>query len=230
MATTASGDDEYDILLIENETDARLCAKLIAEEFALSNPLSVFRQATPQQLDDEWLWPLMKDVLNEKLSFIVRHRPTNKIVAAIIACDLFFLCEKHPYNVSDPASDNPLADLFDDMRDRFVNHDFHQKLRPNLVLCIAAGATQSQHSGKGVAAQLRTRVCNYARDVKGFEYAFIQTAHPATRHIYTKKLNGKEMTKLDPATWVWQKSGDGLSCPIQGYKGEPIINILVKLK
>jgi hypothetical protein len=228
MAT--SSNDEYEIAIIENETDARLCTELIAEEFALSNPLSVFDQSTAEHLYDTWLWPLMIDVLDEKLSFLVRHRPTNEIVAAIIASDLFLLCEKYPYDASSPASNNPMVDLFDDMRDRFVHHDLNQKLKLNMVLCISAGATQSKHSGKGVAAQLRARVCDYARNTKGFEYAFIQTVHPATRHIYVNKMNGKEMTILHPATWLWKKKDDGLSRPIKDYKGEPIVNILLKLK
>jgi hypothetical protein len=225
-----TSNDEYEIAIIENETDARLCTKLIAEEFALSNPLSVFNQSTPEQLYDTWLWPLMLDVLDEKLSFLVRHRPTNEIVAAIIASDLFLLCEKHPYDASSPPSNGPMADLFDEMRDRFVHHDLQQKLKLNMVLCISAGVTQSKHSGKGLAAQLRIHVCNYARDTKGFQYAFIQTTNAATRHIYVKKMNGKEMTILDPATWLWKKKGDGLLRPVKDYKGEPIVNILVKLK
>jgi hypothetical protein len=57
MATTNNSNDEYEINLIENETDARLCTKLIAEEFALSNPLSVFTKTTAQHLYDSWLWP-----------------------------------------------------------------------------------------------------------------------------------------------------------------------------
>jgi GNAT superfamily N-acetyltransferase len=225
-----ASNDEYEIALIENETDARLCTKLIAEEFALSNPLSVFAQSTAENLYDTWLWPLMIDVLDEKLSFLVRHRPTNEIVAAIIASDLFLLREKHPYDASSPASNDPMADLFGEMRDQFVHHDLNQKLKPNMVLCISACATQSKHSGKGVAAQLAARVCDYARDITGFQYAFVQTTHPRTRYIYVKKMNGKEMTILDPATWLWKKKDDGLSRPIKDYKGEPIVNILLKLK
>ncbi|CAF1091909.1 unnamed protein product [Rotaria sp. Silwood1] len=224
-----ASDDEYEIALIDNETDARLCAKLIAEEFASHNPLSTFNQVTAEHLFDKWLWPLMIDVLDEKLSFLIRHRPTNEIIAATIANDLFLLCEKHPYDASSPASSDPMVDLFEEMRDRFVHHDFDQKLQPNMVLCISAGATQSKYAGKNLAVQLRTRICDHARDTKGFQYAFIQTTNPATRHIYVKKMNGKEMSILDPGTWLWKKKGDDLSCPLASYKGEPIVNILVKL-
>ncbi|CAF2868304.1 unnamed protein product [Rotaria sp. Silwood2] len=221
--------DEYEIVLIENETDARLCAKLIAEEFALHNSLAIFNQQTVEYLFDKWLWPLMIDVLDQKLSFFVRHHPTNEVVAATIASDLFLLCEKHPYDASSPASNDPMVDLFQEMRNRFVHHDFDQKLQPNMVLCISAGATKSKHSGKSLAAQLRTHICDHARDTKGFQYAFIQTTNPATRHIYVKKMNGKETSILDPATWLWKKKNDGLSRPAKDYRGEPIVNILVKL-
>jgi hypothetical protein len=43
-------------------------------------------------------------------------------------------------------------------------------------------------------------------------------------------MNGKEMTTLNPANWLWRKKGDGLSRPVKDYKGEPIVNILVKLE
>lgn len=222
-----ANNEEYEIGIIENESDAHLCAKLIAQEFALHNPLSVYDQLTAEQLFDEWLWPLILDVFNQKLSFFVRHRSTNQFVAAIIASDLFLYCKKHPYDPSGPASNIPSADLFDEMRDRFVTHDLGQELKPNMVLCISAGATRIEHAGKGVASQLRSRLLDYARDTKGFQYAFIQTTNAATRHIYIKKMNGQEKTILDPATWIWKK-GDGVTCPAKDYKGEPVVNILVK--
>lgn len=225
-----SSNDEYEIALVENETDAGLCAKLIAEEFALSNPFSVFLKTTPGQLYNTWVWPLMTDVLKQKLSFLVRYRPTNEIVAAIIASDLFLSYEKEKNDTSRPTSIGPGADLFHEMRDQFIHHDFNQELKPNMVLLISAGVTKSEHSGKGVAGQLRTHLCNYARDLKGFEYAYIQAAHPATRHIYIKKMNGKEMTIVHPATWLWKNRGDGTSRPHKDYKGGPIVNILVGLK
>ncbi|CAF5126326.1 unnamed protein product, partial [Rotaria sp. Silwood1] len=188
-----ASNDEYEIALIENENDAHLCAKLLAEEFALHNPLSIFHQATAEQSFDQWVWPFMIDVFDEKLSFFIRHRPTNEIIAAIIASDLFLYCEKHPYDASSPASHNPIKDLIEEMLHQFVHRDFDQELKPNMVLFIMAGATRSEYVGKGFGAQLRTDICNYARDTKGFQYAFVQTSNPATRHIYIKKMNGKEM-------------------------------------
>ena len=138
-------------------------------------------------------------------------------------------CEKHPNGATTPISGGHVNDLFDDTRDRFVHYDLGEKLEANQVLFIGAGVTHSQHSGKGIAARLRTHLCNYARDTKRFKYVFVQAAHPATRHIYVKKLNGKEMTIVDPAAWLWKKKGDGLSRPLEQYKGEPVVNILVPL-
>ena len=228
--TTTSSNDEYEMNLIENEADVRSCAKLLAEEFASSNDLTIYNKATAERLYDAWLFPLLQTVLDQKLSVFARHRPTNEIVAAIIGQDLFAYCERNPYDPSAPPAPTPLRDLFNEMIDDFIRHDLDQKLKPNLVLFISAGATLSKHTGKGIAARLRTYLCNYARDTKGYEYAFIQTMHPATRHIYIKKMNGKELAVVDPANWVWKKQGDGLSRPVKDYKGEPIVNILVKLE
>jgi hypothetical protein len=225
-----AGKDEYEIAVIENETDARLCCKLIAQEFASHNPLTIHDRSTPEELFDEWVWPFMIEILNEKLSFFARHRPTNEIVATILASDLFLYCEKHPYDASGPASHNATFDLFDDLLNRFVQHEFGQKLKPNIVLAITIDATHSQHSGKGLTSKLSKCACDYARDTRGFQYAFVQTCHPAARHIYVNKMNGEEKSIHNPATWIWEKKGDGVSCPEKDYKGEPIVNILIKLK
>jgi hypothetical protein len=225
-----STNDEYEMAIIENETDARICAKLIAEEFALHNPVEVFYQRTAETMLDGWIWPLVTEKLDQKLSFLIRHRSTKEIVAVIIASDLFLNCEKHPYDASTPASASPWTDFFTEMRDQFVHHDLQQKLKPNMVLEISVVATQSKHTGKGIATQFSTRVCDYARDTKGFQYAFAQTNNPATRYIFVNKMNGKEMTIVDPASWLWKKKDDGSSRPFNDYKGEPIVNILIQLK
>ena len=212
---------------ITNENDARRSTRLIAEEFALSNPLSVFTQSSADDLFDHWLWPLMMEVLDQHLSFLVRHCPTNEIIAAIIANDLSVYVDRHPYNPSAPASSDPVVDFFDESRDRFIREDFRQVLKSNLILCISAGATRSTHAGHGLAAQLRTHLCRYARDEGGFSYALIQTAHPATRHIYLNRMNGKVTSIIHPADWVWKKHDDGQSRPLKDYQDEPITNILL---
>ncbi|CAF4339222.1 unnamed protein product, partial [Rotaria sp. Silwood2] len=214
-------DDEYEIVLIKNEIDARLCAKLIADEFALHNSLSVFIQSTPEKLFDECFWPFMINVLDEKLSFLMRHRPTNEIAAVVIANDLFLECKNHPYDISSPASSIPNIDLFSEMLAQFVNHDYDQELKPNIILSVSVVVTKSKHSGKSLAAHLSAHTCNYARYTKGFQYALVQTSNPATRNIYVKKMNGKEIMIVDPATWLWKKKDDGLSRPFKDYKGEP---------
>ena len=81
--------DEYTYEVIDNENDARICAQLLAEEFTVHNPMIAFDQLTSQRMFDEDTWPTMMDILNERLSFLARHRHSGEIVAAICACDLF---------------------------------------------------------------------------------------------------------------------------------------------
>ncbi|CAF4276128.1 unnamed protein product [Rotaria sp. Silwood2] len=219
--------DDYEITLLDNEIDARLCAKLAAEEFALNNPLTIFNQTTAEELFEEWFLPLMVDGFNQKLSFFIRHRPTNEIVATIMSSDLYSYCEQHPHDALSPPSQNPTEDLFSELIHEFVHHEFKQELKPNMVLFIIDGVTHSKYTGKNLATKLRIHLCNYARDIKGFQYAFVQTTHPATRHIYVKKMNGKEMRVVDLATWQWKKKGDGSSYPFKHYHNEPVVNILV---
>ncbi|CAF1234337.1 unnamed protein product [Rotaria sp. Silwood1] len=148
---------------------------------------------------------------------------------AIIASDLFLYCKKYPYDNSSLASQYPTKDLLTEMLDQFVHHVFNQEWKPNMVLVLVAGATRSKHTGKNLGAQLRRHVCHHARNIKSFQYAFIQTCNPATCHIYIKKMNEKETRIVDPATWIWKKKNNGLSCPFKDYNDEPVVNILVDL-
>ncbi|CAF3551016.1 unnamed protein product [Rotaria sp. Silwood1] len=224
-----ASNDEYETVLIDNDTDAHLCAKLLAEEFASNNALSILNQSTAEDIYNEWSWPLLIDVLDKKLSFLTRHSRTNEIAATIIAHDLFTYCEKNPFDATSPPPYDPAVDLHDEMFHRFVQHDFEQELKPNMVLFISAVVTQFKHTGKKLAAQLSTHACKHAKDTKGFRYAFVQTSSAATRHIYSKKMNGKEIAIVDPATWIWKRTDDVLSRPFKDYKGEPVANILVDL-
>ncbi|CAF1419946.1 unnamed protein product [Rotaria sordida] len=128
----------------------------------------------------------MIDVPDQKLSFLIRHRPTNDIVAVITGTDLYLHCKKHPYDAFSPPSD-PVQDLYAEMLNQFVHYNFGKELKPNMVLKISAGATRFDHAGKGLAAKLRAHLCNYARDTQGFQYVFIQIGHSATLHMYVKK-------------------------------------------
>jgi hypothetical protein len=223
-----ASNDEYVYEVIDNEKDARVCAELLAEEFVQHNPLLIFEQVTAQRFCDEFVWPALKDVLDERLSFLARHRLSGEIVGASVASDLYLMRQKHPFNYSDPPAFSPVVDLIDEMNHIFLCQDFDQELKPNMVLCIGTGATRAQHTRNGVGSQLRATVCQHARDTNGFQYAVVQVAHPGTRHIYLKKMGGKEMTINDLTTWVWKKKGDGI-CPYKDFKGEPMPNILLKL-
>ncbi|CAF3596673.1 unnamed protein product [Rotaria sp. Silwood1] len=137
--------DEYEITLIDNEIDADSCAKLLAEEYIPHNPLTICSQRTADDYFNQRIWPLMIDVLEQKLSFLIRHRPTNDIFAVITGTDLYL----------------HLQDLYVEILNQFVHYDFGTELKPNMVLKTLAGATRSDHEGKALATQLRSHVCSY---------------------------------------------------------------------
>jgi hypothetical protein len=64
------------------------------------------------------------------------------------------LSQKHLYDSSGPASNDPMIDLYVELLDRFIHHDLDQKLKLNMVLYISAGATQSKHAGKGASCSI----------------------------------------------------------------------------
>jgi hypothetical protein len=220
---------EYTYEIIDNPLDARLCAQVLAEAFALHNPMATYHQMSIQQYYDGFMMPIINEVLDERLSFLARHRPSGEIVGAIVAGDMYLHHQKHLYQPTSGPQIVALSDLMQELEDTFLRHDFGHELKPQMVLHISVGGTLPSHSNKGVATGLRKAVCAHARNIRGFQYAYVQVNNEATRHIYLDKLGGKELTKIDPSTWVWKKKGDGLSCPYKDYKGGPIPNILVNL-
>ncbi|CAF0742080.1 unnamed protein product [Adineta ricciae] len=222
-------DEEYVYEVISNENDALFCARLIAEEFCASNPITVFDGVKTDCFFQDVSWLLMQDMLEEGLSFLARHRSSGEIVGAVVAGDLYIHHQKYAYDPSSAPQSIPASDLLDEMDHLFVTRDFQQELKANLVLHITVAAVRRQHSGKNVAYQMNVAMCDYARNRHGFQYAFVQVTNPATRHIYVDKMNGIEVTIVDPTSWVWKKKHEGSFCPYKDYQGGLIPNILIKL-
>ncbi|CAF2678903.1 unnamed protein product [Rotaria sp. Silwood2] len=221
--------DEYTYEVINNENDAQVCARLIAEEFTSRNLLTIFDKISLGRFFELVSWPWMAEALDQRLSLLTRHRSSGEIIAAIITMDLFVIRKKYPYDASSSPAVMPIEDLSDEMDEIFIRQDFGKELISNMVLYILMGATRVQHSSKGVASRLRVVMCDHARNTQGFQYAIIQSTNQLTRHIYVDKMGGKELRIVDPRTWIWKKNDDGLSCPYKDYKGESISIILIKL-
>ncbi|CAF1409920.1 unnamed protein product [Rotaria sp. Silwood1] len=223
-------ENEYIYEIIDNETDARYCAQLLAEEFSAHNPMTYFDQITPTYFLNETSWPLMKDMFPEYLSFLVRHRSTGDIIGALIAGDLYLQHEKQQLcNTSDMLHNIPLDDLLEEMDNLFITRDFGQELKPNMVLHIEMCAIRKQYSGKGIGNQIVKVACDHAHHKHGFQYVLAQVTNDATRHIFLNKMGGKEVTIIDPTTWIWKKNDNESICPYKDYKGGVIPNILIKL-
>ena len=222
-------DGEYTYQVIDTQSDARLCAQLIADEFAAHNSIALLDNLTPRRFFDEVAWPVFSELVDERLSFLARHRSSGEIIGGIAAGDLYLAQTKHSYDATLPAQDSGFKDLLDELGDRFVSRDFGQELKPNLVLQINVAAVKTEYTGKGIASRLSMYMCNHARDTKGFEYALVQVTNPATEHLYLNKMGGKIVSTIDPTTWRWKKKDDGLSCPYKEYKHGLIPNILIKL-
>ena len=224
-----ANDEEYAYELINDEDTARICAKLISDEFAAREPTTSFVSFPSKQLFEELTWPSMMDALEQQLSFFARHRPSGKIVGAMIVNDLYAEHEKYPYNDSSPAASLPVIDILEEMTDMFIHRDLGKELKPNMVLHIWMGATLVDHASKGVGTRLRVITCDHARKTRGFRYTLVQATNPATRQIYMKKMGGKIVSEVDVTTWIWKKKDGGTSCPYKEFKGTHIPNILIDL-
>lgn len=214
---------EYIYEIITTEADARQCAQLLAEEFSSHNPLTLFDQIDPTTFFNECSWPLAKNIFAEHLSYLARHRTTGEIVGVILAGDLSL-----PHN-SDRPHTIPIDDLLAEMDHLFITRDFGEELEPDMVLHISLVAVRFGHSGKGIVSEMHRILFDQAREKRGFRYVLVQVTNEATRHIYRKKMAGREVTTVDPTTWIWKQNTDQASCPYKDYRGGVIPNILIKL-
>ena len=219
--------DEYTYEVVQNKDDLRICAQLLAEEFVKHNEMMRFQGFTTENMFEDDSWPILLDLFDQGLCYLARHRSTGEIVATISAGDLYVAHQKHPYNPNDPPSAYFTFDFLDELDHIFIQDYFGQELKPNMVLQIIMGATQSKYSGKHVATKLRKFMLKNARETREFQYAYVQATAIATRHIYVDKMGGKELSVVDPKTWSWKKK-DG-SYPFKEYRGEPVPIILIPL-
>ena len=104
----------------------------------------------------------MKDMFDEKLSFLARHRSSDEIIGTILAGDLHKYHHRHSYNELSCSQTISASNLLDEMNNLFVSKDFGQELTPNIVLYITVGVVHAEYSDKGVASQLNIIMCNYA--------------------------------------------------------------------
>ena len=120
---------EYTYEIIDNSSDAQLCAQLLAEEFSLYNPMASFHQMSAQQYYDAFMMPIINEVFDEQLSMFARHRPSGEIVGVIVADDMYLHHQKYPYDPNSGPQDVALSDLMQELEDQFLRHDFGQELK-----------------------------------------------------------------------------------------------------
>ena len=215
----------YEILVTTE--DIEMCARIAAESFTESNPFTRFHGFTFDHFYEHVSVPLMNELINERLSMLARNRYTRQIVGCVIAGDLYL--ERLRYK---PDSGSfAIGDLLNELDEMFIrsNTSREGQLKPNLILHISLVATKLSEIGKGIMSQLIYQVCRNAQKTGGFKYAYAQITHPASRHIFEKKLGAKIVSHIDPTTWLWKRRGDTCPYPYKEWTGGPIVNIRLAL-
>jgi hypothetical protein len=212
-------DQNYSYEVLTSNEDARACAQLISNVFTKSNEVTMSYGMSTEQHFEETSLPWVNKVLEEHLSLFARNRTTQEIVGCIINSDFYLTCFHHDPNVSA----HSLSDFFDELDDMVVS-SLNEELKPNMILHIALTATKENEGGKGLATHLSRLACKHAQQTRGFRYAHVQPTHPATKHIYLKKFNGKIVSEINPTTWVWKKGGNII--PYKEWTTGSIPNIL----
>jgi GNAT superfamily N-acetyltransferase len=137
--------------------------------------------------------------LESGLSIVARDESTGKLAA-------FLFLEK--IDVFDTHKPTFLAAVWlYDAAEKLYWKAFHVKKRfyypliRNKVLHINTGGTTSDFEGTGVGTALR-RFCEAHALAHGCESIAVEPAHPATRHIYEKKLGFAVLATMDLRTYV----------------------------
>ena len=234
FAIISMSEEDYSYELIANESDALICAEVIAKEFSLNNPITKYDRISSECFNTDVSLPLMKFMFNESLSFLVRHQSSNEIIGGLIAGDLYRYHHHYPYDPFSAPQQIAVSDLLDEMDKEFIEKDFGKELKQNLVLHLTVGAVSHRYANQGIATKLNQKLCQYARDQKGFQYAFVQVTNPITKHIYLNKMNGQIVTNIDPTKWIWKKKQqqdqNDLVIPYENYSFGLIPNILIDLE
>jgi hypothetical protein len=215
-------DQNYSYEVLTTNEDARTCAQLISNVFTKSNAVTMSYGMTTEEHFEETSLPLVNNVLDEHLSFFARDKTTQEIVGCIITNDFYLSWLSHDLSTAI----HSLTDLFYELDDMFVNN-LDEELKPNTILQIGLMAIKEGEADKGLATHLSLVACEHARQTRGFRYAHVQPTHPATKHIYLKKFNGKIVSEIDPTTWIWQRGGNTI--PYREWITESIPNILFSL-
>ncbi|CAF1382565.1 unnamed protein product [Adineta ricciae] len=217
--------DDFIIEVLRSEENAYACARLIAEAFAKSNPMTVFKGISAEVHFEKIALPLALSVLNQELSLLVRKHSTDEIIGCILSTDLYLKSICSMTNTTGIAHEDLIADL-DRMSYEYFNAT--EQLTRNSVIHFLLHATKIGEEGNGVGSYLIRETCKYAREIKGFKYAHAQTTNPAMKHIYDK-IGGEVISQIDPATWMWKNCGNSDEYPFKTWTAGPMPNICVKL-
>ncbi|CAF1049267.1 unnamed protein product [Adineta steineri] len=196
----------YEILMEKHLEES---AKLLAYTFSQQNPVEVYLKTTYEQF---YLYALavLKATLEDQLSIIAVHKETKEIYGLVQATDAKTL-EGQNFDDVDPSKDT--LEILQEVENRFMKQ--YGELKENDLVQILMVGVRQECSGKGLATKLQQILLVHC-DQRGFKYVFVEVANPATYHIYTKKLKGKEFTSISLSTFV---TSDGRK-PFLHYHGE----------
>ncbi|CAF1100456.1 unnamed protein product [Rotaria sordida] len=90
-------------------------------------------------------------------------------------------------------------EVFNEVERRFMEQ--YGELKENDLVQIMMAGVRQDCSGKGLGTKLHQILLALCGQ-RGFKHAIVEPANPATYHMYTKKLNGKEFTSVYLPTFV----------------------------
>ena len=188
------------------EQDFDECVAMCVNVFTTANRVVTFlrekREGSMQEFDADfrdYSIAAYRHCLESGLSLVARDEATGKIAAFL------FLEKLNAWNTHKPTMLEAawIYDAGDALYGKALKEHsrFYYPLIRNMVMHIHTGGTTAAYEGTGIGSVLRGFCEQHAR-AHGFESVTVEPAHPATRHIYEKKLGFTVLASMNLETYV----------------------------
>jgi hypothetical protein len=209
MSHVIDEDESYTYEILQ-EKHLEESSRLLGEVFSKSNPMEVFLKTGYEKLYTQAL-TFSKAVVNEQLSIVAIHKHTKQIHGLVQAGDVAKMKESN-FEELEPTKD---TEVFEEIERRF--REIYGQPKENQFIQIMMVGVRQDCTGKGESDSITVKLyliyltglatklhqILFAHCAKhGFKHAVVEPANPATYHMYTKKLNGKELSSIDLPTFV----------------------------
>ena len=215
-----SSENQLVVRRLETKAEIEEALKLYSIVALKNIPTLLTLKITPELYYNRFLKYWVDPFLQEKLSYGVFDKNTNKIVCAQLNLDLFadFPEELSVNRELDPILDRDEAVCIKAYKEYLKEGVIQEKKNRYLYLVIGAREETIPH---GFIKEINHELVNEARK-RGFEYHYVETISPAAQRIWTKRRpdHVKKISLADFEDGKGNKPFEGVDWKKFGYPDE----------